>query len=63
MQQQYAVFSKEELLQFATSNGAAALQMPHLGQISKGFTPGILHICNWVLKEEMPIQPIIKRVI
>ena len=63
MQQQDAVFSTEELLQFATSNGAAALQMPHLGQISKGFTPGILHICNWVLKEEMPIQPIIKRVI
>lgn len=34
----------EELLQWATYNGAEALEMKHLGRIEKGATPGLLHL-------------------
>ena len=63
LHQHKAGFSTEELLQFATNNGAKALQMPHLGQIAKGFTPSILHVNNWVLKTEMPTNPAILKII
>lgn len=34
----------EELLQWATFNGAEALEMKHLGRIEKGAKPGLLHL-------------------
>jgi aminodeoxyfutalosine deaminase len=56
-------FTTEQLLRFATSNGAQALQMTPLGNIEIGKQPGLVHIANWVNKNDMPKQAMIKRLI
>jgi aminodeoxyfutalosine deaminase len=47
----------ETLLQWATKNGAKALQMPYLGQIIPNVKPGVVHIKNWVSANELPEIP------
>jgi aminodeoxyfutalosine deaminase len=51
------------LLQFATSNGAQALDMGQLGSFAKGKIPGVLHISNWNLQDNLPANPHIKRLV
>jgi aminodeoxyfutalosine deaminase len=54
LRKHFPTINSEKLLQFATYNGAKALNMDSLGSFQKGKTPGVLHISNWVRKQEMP---------
>jgi aminodeoxyfutalosine deaminase len=54
-------FLPETLLQWATANGAKALQIQHLGSIAKNKKPGIINIDNWDNKLAIPLIPNITR--
>jgi aminodeoxyfutalosine deaminase len=56
-------FTTEQLLRFATSNGAQALQMKPLGNIEIGKQPGLINISNWIDKNKMPDKEQINKLI
>ncbi len=52
----------EKLLQYATANGAKALQMPQFGQLLKGTVPGLLHLQNCTNANVLAAKTTIQRV-
>jgi aminodeoxyfutalosine deaminase len=54
-------FVPEMLLQWATANGAKALQIAHLGSFTQNKKPGIINITNWDNALEIPLIPNITR--
>jgi aminodeoxyfutalosine deaminase len=56
-------FTTEQLLRFATSNGAQALQINQLGNIEIGKQPGLINISNWIDKNKMPDKEQINKLI
>jgi cytosine/adenosine deaminase-related metal-dependent hydrolase len=61
--QHYPTIPLANLLQWLTANGAKALNMPHLGQIKAGLSPGLINVSNWTNNHQLPANPIIQRII
>jgi aminodeoxyfutalosine deaminase len=63
IQEHFNNIATEKLLQFATSNGALALNMNTIGTLAVGKQPGIVHISNWKNANEMPKKANIAKLI
>lgn len=62
IQAQFPSIENQTLLQWATSNGANALNMlQHLGSFQPGKTPGVLHLPNYSATSSIEAQPSIQR--
>lgn len=62
IQGKFPSIENQTLLQWATSNGAEALDMQqHLGSFQPGKTPGVLHLPNYSDTSSIEAQPSIQR--